>query len=430
MAQFPHILLIVNGRAGGGGIPDLFLGEIAKHYPSGHLSRWSLIPSGPVPAPETWLGIPVTSFAAKSSVLPGVSSLREWAFWVVGAKRTANDIRRLASQEKFDLICFVLNSPSVIHLVQPLATALDLPYIATVWDAPKYFLRNMHIDPCTAHLLQSRFRAALLGARRVSVIGVGMRAEYRRSIGIEGVLLNHGIAPELWRPQRTACREPGKLTLGFAGSLYAKREWNALIAALSASRGMIAGRRVVIRFVGRKPRLGVADADLVQHLGILPLERTIEVLSGVDLCYLPYWFSTSRRVAARLSFPSKLSGYVASGGAVFIHAPAYASPTLFHEEYPVGICRASLDSRDIIAALERFVEDESLRQRAAAARITAPEQELGLPVMLKRFAQFVGIDFGALDVTVRASNDDEGVRRLDSQSSRFFGDRHPAPRGR
>jgi glycosyltransferase involved in cell wall biosynthesis len=310
----------------------------------------------------------------------------------VGAERTVNDIRSLASREKFDLIWFVLNSPSVIHLVQPLAKALDLPYIVTIWDPPEYFLRNMHIDPCTVQVLLSRFRAALLGARRVSVIGAGMRAEYRRSIGIEGVPLNHGISPDLWRRQRTTLTEPGKLTLGFAGSLYAKREWNALIKALSANQGMIAGRRVVIRFVGRKPRLGVADADFVEHLGILSFERTNEVLAGVDLCYLPYWFSTSHRVEARLSFPSKLSSYVASGGAVFIHAPSYASPALFHDKYPVGILCNSSDVRDIVAILERFVEDESLRQRAAAARVAAMEQEFSLQVMLERFLEFSGVD--------------------------------------
>ena len=392
MARAPRILLVVNGRASASGIANLFLGEIVKRYPTGRLVRRSLIPAGPVPPPETWLGIPASSSAAQSSVLPGWSSLREWAFWAVGAKRTIDDIRRQASREKFDLIWFILNSPSVIHLVQPLAKALELPYIATVWDPPEYFLSNMHIDSCTAGVLRSKFRAALMGARRVSVIGAGMRAEYKRSMGVEGVVLNHGIAPELWHRQRIALREPDKLTVGFAGSLYAKQEWNALLRALSRNRRMIAGRRVAIRFVGRKPRLGAADADFVRHLGECSLERTNEVLAGVDLCYLPYWFSARRRVEARLSFPSKLSSYVASGGAVFIHAPSYSSPALFHQKYPVGVSCESLEARPIVAALERFVEDESLRQTAAAARTAALEQELGLPVMLERFGEFSEVD--------------------------------------
>jgi hypothetical protein len=392
MAHAPHILLVVNGRAASVGIADLFLGEIAKRYPAGHLSRVSLIPSGQVPAPGIWHGVAVNSFAAKASVLPGLSTLREWVFWAVGSERAVEGIRRLARREQFDVIWFVLNSPSVIHLVQPLAKALDLPYLATIWDPPEYFLRNMHIDPGTVLLLQRKFRAALRGARQVSVIGPGMRTEYKRSIGIEGVELNHGIAPELWRPQRTGLREAGKLTIGFAGSLYAKREWNTLISALTERRRMLAGRRVTIRFVGRKPRLGVRDADFVEHLGATTPERANEVLSGVDICYLPYWFSHKRRLEAALSFPSKLSSYVASGGGVFIHAPPYASPALFHEKYPVGISCGSLNTRDIVNALERFVEDDSLRQRAAVARTTALENELGLHVMLERFFEFSGVD--------------------------------------
>jgi hypothetical protein len=250
----------------------------------------------------------------------------------------------------------------------------------------------MHIDPGTAHRLHRTFRAVVQGAQRVSVIGSGMRAEYKRSFGIEGVQLNHGIASELWRPQRTALREPGKLTIGFAGSLYAKREWNTLVKALTDHRGTIAGRRVVIRFVGRKPRLGVADADFVEHLGATSFERANEVLASVDVCYLPYWFSSRRRVEAHLSFPSKLSSYVASGGAVFVHAPGYASPALFHEKYPVGISCRSLKGEDIVTALERVVEDDSLRQRAAAARTAALQNELGMHVMLERFGEFSGVD--------------------------------------
>ena len=98
------------------------------------------------------------------------------------------------------------------------------------------------------------------------------------------------------------------------------------------------------------------------------------------------------RVEARLSFPSKLSSYVASGGAVFIHAPGYASPALFHEQYPVGISCRSLKGEDIVTALERVVEDDSLRQRAAAARTAALQNELGMHVMLERFFEFSGVD--------------------------------------
>jgi hypothetical protein len=86
---------------------------------------------------------------------------------------------------------------------------------------------------------------------------------------------------------------------------------------------------------------------------------------------------------------------VASGAAVFIHAPAYASPTQFHKEYPVGICSGSLDSGCIVSALERFAEDESLRQSAAVARKDALDRVLGLPVMLRQFSAFSGIKLEA-----------------------------------
>ena len=61
-------------------------------------------------------------------------------------------------------------------------------------------------------------------------------------------------------------------------------------------------------------------------------------------------------------------------------------------------------------ALERLVEDESLYRRAVAARVAALEQELGLPVVLRRFSEFSGINLYVLRDTLSPLNDDEGVR--------------------
>jgi len=64
----------------------------------------------------------------------------------------------------------------------------------------------------------------------------------------------------------------------------------------------------------------------------------------------------------------------------------------------------------MIAALEQLVEDESLRRRATAARVAALEQELGLPVMLRRSSEFSGINLSALRDTLIPLSGDEGAR--------------------
>ena len=55
-----------------------------------------------------------------------------------------------------------------------------------------------------------------------------------------------------------------------------------LILVLSASRGMIVGRRLAICFVGRKLRLAVADCGFMQHSGILRFECMHRGALGVD----------------------------------------------------------------------------------------------------------------------------------------------------
>ena len=81
-----------------------------------------------------------------------------------------------------------------------------------------------------------------------------------------------------------------------------------------------------------------------------------------------------------------------------------------HSTVSVGTCCGSLNFRDVIAALERLVEDESLRRRVTAARVAALEQELGLSVMLRRCSEFSGINLSALRDTLIPLAGDDGVR--------------------
>ena len=217
-----------------------------------------------------------------------------------------------------------------------------------------------------------------------------MRLAYRHMTNTDPICLRHGIAPEsIRRSSRPA--DSNEFVIGFAGSLYAKREWNALLAGIKRVGGRLAGKPIAVRFVGRPPRFGARHHGCVDYRGPSGLSETIRLLSEVDVCYLPYWMDRRHEEVTRLSFPSKLSAYVAANRPVLFHVPRGSSPDLFLQDYPVGFPCYSLDPKEVAYTLARFADEGPAVAQMANERRRAVEQELGHDVMLRRFASFIDV---------------------------------------
>jgi len=115
-------------------------------------------------------------------------------------------------------------------------------------------------------------------------------------------------------------------------------------------------------------------------------------MSEADITYLPYWFDEAYRLSARMSFPSKLTTYLASGRPVLFHGPQYSSVTKFFYRFPVGICCHSLEESKIIECLHKFATDKNFYAESTKAIQTALDEELDLRIFLKRFAELLGIE--------------------------------------
>ena len=100
-----------------------------------------------------------------------------------------------------------------------------------------------------------------------------------------------------------------------------------------------------------------------------------------------------RRVSAgvELSFPNKVSLYLAAGRPILFHGPERSTPTRFLERWPVGVPCHSLDPRVIAEALTVAATDAAFHTRVAAAIPQVLRAELGLHVFRRRFAEFVGV---------------------------------------
>jgi hypothetical protein len=119
-------------------------------------------------------------------------------------------------------------------------------------------------------------------------------------------------------------------------------------------------------------------------------------IAEADFCFLPYLFEHAERRYAELSLPNKFEAYLAAGRPVLFHGPEYAGSGEAVRKYGVGLCLHSLSQPEIIAAVEKMINDIQLRESFSRAAILAFHSEFNAKVMMANFAGLIGIDPSSL----------------------------------
>jgi glycosyltransferase involved in cell wall biosynthesis len=268
---------------------------------------------------------------------------------------------------------------------------LNVPFVGTIWDDPEGWLADECYDALSRQLFMRHFRKALRQARRVSTVSETMQEVYRQEYGLDSQLLRHGHDLEDGVSLPAVHGFQQAITVGFAGNFYGEDSWRAFLGAcarINAQDGFCPIKIVV--FGGKHfpyPHPGVE----VDQQGWLPRREMLRRLATVDFCYLPYWFDDNKRRHAELSFPTKLTTYVAAGRPVLYHGPEYAGVNKIIQHYGLGVCVYSLKPDIVALTVKLLLTDRDLRREISHASLTAFVREFNTEVMLKNFANLLGL---------------------------------------
>lgn len=321
-----------------------------------------------------------------STRVPGFHSLRLRAFKRYRLKQRVEAIAALADALGAECVWVTASSGEMIWIAERLsASGRDVR--VTVWDAPEYLCQNLRLDRTLRAAMKASFGDLLRQARAVSVIGLAMREDYQKAYGVSSEIIRHGVAPSgCLASRKLSADQPVRIV--FAGSLYSKREWNSFVHALDSVNWVVAGRPILLHFMGRFPFSGARKPRNLILLGEKPFSEALRILSTMDIGYLPYWFDKAHKLVARTSFPGKLSAYAASGLSVFHHAPAYTEVTEFLNRYPFGVACSSLKAAEVVRALENLLE-LAATDVCCQARMEAVQKELCRGAMASRLLRFL-----------------------------------------
>lgn len=385
----PKLMLFVNGRASEHGIGNIFLNDLCAVLSTDKLCRFSTVRDDAGVGTQSWGGRPVRYFHVTVSTVPVLSSVSDEIFKRTQEARLVTSAVQFGREHSVEGIWAVFNSTYIIRSALAVAQALDVPLFATIWDPPDVFRINMHLNHRSYQNIYRIFQETLKRSTSVSVIGESMARHYKQELGILSVPLAHGYRSAEYLPDQEPFRD-GKVKIAFAGSLYSKSEWRALLRALDTANYRISGREIELHFIGRRPLRGVPMPKCVIRHGVLSPEETLIRLRGLDIGYLPYWFDPRFETVARLAFPSKSAVYLAAGCRLFYHGPHYGSPTEFLKKYRVGMPCHSLSAGKIVEAIEMLCEEMNSSQLYSSERLRARDEMLSREAMATRFAEFIG----------------------------------------
>jgi Glycosyl transferases group 1 len=408
--SLPRTLLLTSTRPGESSVGELFLRDLCKLFPKDKLVCFAAV--GPdyeigIPSPQLdWLPMQVCKVPQERVTKHGApkpaSTLRCLAR-LAAIKREVEPIIsnavRYAQEQKVERIWAVIAGPAMVYIAKEVAQRLKLPMTSLVWDPLDYVCKDRGYEEFTRGLIMKQFDRAIALSENCGTASDGMK-EYIQTAHnrpCEALIMSPGEdlvvdrGPELMTEHR--------LIIGFAGSMYARTEFEMLINSLRTVGWRIAGRDVTLRLLGNAlsvPVFAGGHKCHVEFLGFHQDEEVIQALATTDVAYLPYWFDPEYASAVKQSFPNKFATYLSAGCPVFFHGPEDSSPTRFLQRYPVGVACHSLDASQILATLERFVTDSDMRERAVHARRQALSEELNSKVLQRRFAKLLGADMASL----------------------------------
>ncbi len=311
--------------------------------------------------------------------------------------RLIDHVASFAERVRPDLVWIPLAGPTMINVAASIAERVRLPLLTTVWDPPDYFLPHYwDIRGAALTRVMERFTAAVRRSVRCAVASPEMKAAYESRYGTACVPMIHGLPESEWR-EPTGLRPPNEpFVIGYAGSLYARTEWDALISALASVGWRVGGRDVIVRVLAGSFDVRAAGPARIEFLGWHTTHDAVRIMSGCDVCYVPYWFDPAFRAGVELCFPNKISMYLAAGRPIFFHGPRESTPAHFLERHPVGVACHSLEPSAIAATLATAATDSAFHETAARGIPVALHEELSLGVFRQRFAEFTGVDDSAL----------------------------------
>ena len=282
---------------------------------------------------------------------------KEWWSAHVCAPRIARQVIEQARAWGAERIWCPVQGQVITSIMAYIVRHSPLPVYTQVWDVPEWWIKNTNMDTWSAGRFLKDFDLVMRSSKCIAGASHKMAERFAKRYGRPSVPFESALPVSVGKAPREPCADSEPFVIGFCGQVYASAAISALFDALAKADWKLKGHEIVFKLFGYSLEFHRHQKMNVHFKGYHAQAETIEELSQCDLLYCPYLFGDDERVVAETSFPAKLTTYMSTGVPVFFHGPAYSAPSEFLLSGDAAYQCGSLDPNDVLANLERILED-------------------------------------------------------------------------
>ncbi|MBI3706642.1 MAG: hypothetical protein HY246_03005 [Proteobacteria bacterium] len=271
------------------------------------------------------------------------------------------------------LLYTILGTIGMMELIDAIRTRFGLPLVIHFMDDwPSHLYRGGLLSALPRRRMQALIRRLVGSARARLAIGDAMAHAYAARYSASFTAFQNALdltqLPLALDDAPRPVGDPAQLL--YVGSIFDNAQLSSLVDIARAVAGLAAaGRRIRLdihssahlaeRF---RPQLEIAPCVRL-HDTITDDSAFFRRIASADMLVLPVNFDADSLSLVRLSMPTKLPAYLASGTPVLVHGPREAAQVAYAADEGWGHVVGARDAAVLREAVTRLLDDQALRTR-------------------------------------------------------------------
>lgn len=322
---------------------------------------------------EKIVGIDIPGHAGRRYAIPYVFGWRPaWR-----NKYSKLWLQRKLGKWKPESVYAIFFDPGTLMYAAWVARELNIPLAIHPTDDTRPFRTSRSLN---MYFAQAALRIAICE---------DMQIEYQQRYGCSFEVIHNGVAEELFQPLEKTFSE-GMLSIRYLGSLEKSGHFSAIEDIASAVKIFNAGGGAA-RFEllgGERSKdlaLSLTDGTQVVYRERVSRQEGFDLLKTADLLVVPISFDEANFEDMRLSFPTKLPEYLASGTPTLVYGPPGTATVAYCLRHNLGLVQPQRSVEALVKLLVQLSQDpRGFRERAVADQNFA-RTHFTATVMRKRF---------------------------------------------
>lgn len=303
----------------------------------------------------------------------------------------SDKLKRWLEEFRPEVIYSFLGSMAQIRTTAAVADRFNARVAIHIMDDwPGVIYRHGLLSPFIRNTVMTEFRALMQRAFARLAICDDMCDDYRQRFGFEFKAFHNAVDVGEWRNgARTSWQSGSPFVVRYAGSIVQEAQRDSLRDICAAVANLRTAGQNVEMWIHAPENQRTYLREFVEkgtHLEDSPRAASIvELLASADLLVLPFNFDPPSAEYMRLSMPTKVPAYMASGTPILLYGPPSIAPVRYASRAGWGHVLSTPGVQNVENTLQQLIADSALREQIARRAMAVAAERHDAPRVRSEF---------------------------------------------